>query len=97
MSSDFRNLHHVYEETFSGGLSSFQASSDHPILPSNLELFANKKTDLRMGILSCAAYLLREMSSEDFCSIPINEDDPSAIRLRRLALMMADALESITF
>ena len=35
--------------------------------PSNLELFAEKKTDLRMGILCMCRILLREMSSEDFC------------------------------
>ena len=95
MTSDFQNVPHVYEGTFEEGCLPSSGSPDHPESSRNMELLAVKKIDLRMSILSCAAYLLREMSGEDFCSIPINEDDPSAIRLRRLALEMADALESI--
>lgn len=97
MTSYFQSVSHVYEGTLEEGCLPSSGPPDHPESSRNMEFIAVKKTDLRVSILSCAAYLLREMSGEDYCSIPIDEDDPSAIRLRRLALVMADALETITF
>ncbi len=62
---------------------------------SALEFAPLNQMDLRVGILKTAAYLLRELSSDEFCSIELCHDDPSGIRLRKLALDIADALETI--
>lgn len=65
------------------------------IAPKMGDLFPREKANLREGILATAIFLLRELASDDFCGICLSNDDPSGARLRRLAIEIADDIDTI--